>query len=69
MGAYSIKLDMNLILDIQKSVDVCRMQHVASFGTRPALSLHKAECGHLAPFKEEAFIANALRDFAYVEEE
>ena len=58
MGAYSIKLDMNLILDIQKT----ECGHLA-------LSLHKAECGHLAPFKEEAFIANALRDFAYVEEE
>lgn len=45
----------------------CNM--LASFGTTPALSLHKAECGHLALFKEEAFIANALRDFAYVEEE
>ena len=30
MGAYSIKLDNNLIMGIQKNVDVCRMQHVDS---------------------------------------
>ena len=39
------------------------------FGTTTTLSLHKALCGCLAPFKVEAFIVDKLRDFAYVHED